>query len=72
MRAAYSMSVHFGILMALAEAHQRLARPGIVIEDRYLDDARLDHRLGLLGGRFDRFSSASMSSGLIRSGSNLI
>ena len=61
------------ILMALAEAHQRLMRPGIVVIDRDLDDARLDDGLGLRRPRFSSaFSSASMSAGLITSGSNLI
>ena len=35
------MSVLEGLLMTLAKAHQRLVRPGIVVEDRDLDDARL-------------------------------
>jgi hypothetical protein len=29
------------VLMAFAKAHQRLARPGIVVEDRDLDDPGL-------------------------------
>lgn len=39
------------ILMPLAEAHQGLVRPGIVVEHGDFDDPRLDHRLGLLGPR---------------------
>ena len=30
-----------GVLVAVAEAHQRLVRPGVVVEHRDLDDARL-------------------------------
>ena len=39
-RAAYSMSVDVRVLVALAEAHQRLVRPRVAVEDRDLDDPR--------------------------------
>ncbi len=40
-----------GMLMALAKAHQRLVRPGIVVKHGDLDDPRRDYRFGLLGCR---------------------
>lgn len=40
-----------GILMALAEAHQRLVGPGIVVKHRDLDDPGRDDRFGLSGRR---------------------
>ncbi len=59
--------------MALAEAHQRLVRPGIVVKHRDLDDPRRRCTgSALSAAASSRFSSASMSSGLITSGSNLI
>lgn len=36
------------ILMTLAEAHQGLVRPGIIVKHGNLDDPRLDHRLRFL------------------------
>ena len=39
------------VLMALAKAHQRFVRPRIIVEDRDLDDPRLERGLGL-GCRF--------------------
>ena len=36
------------VLVALAEAHQGLVGPGIVVEDRDLDDAGLQHRIRLV------------------------
>ena len=44
-----------GVLMALAEAHQRLVCPGIIVEHGDLDDQRRDHWLGLPGGRIQPF-----------------
>ena len=48
----------FGILVPLAEAHQRLVRPRVLVEDRDLDDAGADHRLGLRGRALDRLDLA--------------
>src|SRR3546814_3320659 len=36
------------ILMPLAETHQSLVRPRIIVEDRNLHDARLQHRNGFV------------------------
>ena len=47
------MSVDFRVLVALAEAHQRLGGPRVAEEDRDLDDPRPDLRLGLVGGGLD-------------------
>ena len=44
-----------GILVALAEAHQRLVGPGIIVEHGDLDDPRLDDRLGLARGGIEQF-----------------
>ena len=42
------------VLVALAKAHQRLAGPGIVVENRILDDAGLQRRIDRCGRCLER------------------
>ncbi len=46
MRAAYSRSVPLGVLMAVAKTHQGLQGPGVVVEHRDFDDARVQTAFG--------------------------
>ena len=48
----------FGILVALAKAHQCLMRPRILVVGRNFDDARADHRLRLRRRILDRLHFA--------------
>ena len=41
------------VLVALAKAHQRLVRPGVVVEDRDLDDPRLQDGFRIAGRGFE-------------------
>jgi len=54
----------FGVLMALAKAHQGLVGPGIVVKHGDLDDPRRDHRLGLLGPRVQQLQFGQQVIGL--------
>jgi hypothetical protein len=47
-----------GVLVPLAEAHEGLARPGVVVEDRDLDDARVELELGLADHGLERLEHA--------------
>ena len=64
---------HVRRLVAVAETHQRLVRPGIVVEDRNFDDARLERGMVCRAAAASiPLISRSRSSGLMTSGSNLI
>jgi len=58
--------------MTFAKTQQGLMRPGILVEDWYLDDTGLDDRLGHRAALSIASTSRNISSGLITSGSNLI
>jgi hypothetical protein len=58
--------------VALAEPHQRLVRPRVLVIDRDFDDPRRRGWLGAPRLAFEPLQFGIMSSGLITSGLNLI